>query len=788
MQTEAEILRRLDADTKIRLVSGSGFWHLEALPEHGLERIMVCDGPHGLRQQTGAADHLGVRRATPATCFPTAATLGSTWDEPLLEEVGAAIGREARALGVAVVLGPGLNLKRHPAGGRNFEYFSEDPLISGKLAAALTRGIQSQGVGACLKHYAANNQETYRLVVDAIIDERTLRELYLTGFEIAVKESSPWTVMCAYNLVNGTYASEHPWLLTDVLRQEWGFPGLVMTDWGATNDRAAGIAAGLDLEMPGSAGAFDDEVRVALRDGRLAATDLDAAAFRVIQLVLRGQRGGPQAVDFDAHHELARQVAAAGSVLLTNDGTLPLRRGARLAVIGAFAEHPRYQGAGSSQVSPTRLDNALDALRQRAGDPFVYLPGYDPRTGVAGEAAIAEAVAAARNADVAIVFAGLPGVYESEGFDRRGLDLPQGHTQLIEAVLTANPNTVVVLANGGAVHLPWADRAAAILETYLGGQAGGPAVVDLLFGDREPGGRLAESFPYDGSQLAADRNFPGHPRQVEYREGLYVGYRFHESAGIPARFPFGHGLSYTEFEWSDAIVEGAGDDWTVSLTVTNTGSRHGSDVVQIYVRDLEASVYRPDRELRGFAKVHLGPGAAQRVSIRLGRRAFAFWDAGAKDWRVEAGAFEVLIAASATDIRSRHRIVVASEDEVSPAAGPSAWVATDAEFAAMLGRSVPVPRSLGVLDRNATLGEIEGTALGSGLGSLVRWLGRREVRKEFPDADDATLAMVEAGLREGPARALVAMSGGKISLGALDAVLDLLNGRWLSALRRVVSR
>lgn len=788
MPTEAEILCRLDDDTKIRLLSGAGFWHLEALPEHGLDRIMVCDGPHGLRQQTGAADHLGVRRATPATCFPTAATLGSTWDESLLQEVGAAIGREARTLGVSVVLGPGLNLKRHPAGGRNFEYFSEDPLVSGKLAAALTRGIQSQGIGACLKHFAANNQETYRLVVDAIVDERTLRELYLTGFEIAVKESDPWTVMCAYNLVNGTYASEHRPLLTDVLRNEWGFSGLVMTDWGATNDRAAGIAAGLDLEMPGSAGAFDAEVRAALHDGRLARADLDAAASRVIHLIRRGQLPTPRPCDFDAHHELARRVAAAGMVLLANDGTLPLRPQARLAVIGAFAEHPRYQGAGSSQVNPTRLDAALDALRMRAAGEVVYHPGYDLRTGATDDERITAAVDAARSADVAIVFAGLPGVYESEGFDRRTLDLPEGHTRLIEAVLAENPHTVVVLANGGALHLPWADRAAAILETYLGGQAGGPAIVDVLFGDAEPGGRLAESFPRDGSELPADRNFPGHPRQVEYREGLYVGYRFHESARIPARFPFGHGLSYTSFTWTEAAVEAAGDAFTVSVTVTNSGARRGSDVVQVYVRDLESSVYRPDRELRAFAKVHLEPGAWERVTISLGRRAFAFWDVGAGDWRVEAGEFEVLLAASATDVRSRHRIFVASEDVVTAGVGPSAWVATDAEFAAMLGRAVPVPRPLGILDRNATLGEIERTALGSGLGSLVRWLGRREVSKEFPDADDATLAMVEAGLREGPARALVAMSGGKISFAALDTVLDVLNGRWLSAMRRMVSR
>jgi len=782
MPSTSGMLKALDEPTKVRLLSGSGFWHLEPLPAHGLQRIMVSDGPHGLRQQGGAGDHLGVGGATPATCFPTAAALGATWDETLLAEVGTAIAREALALGVSVVLGPGLNLKRHPAGGRNFEYFSEDPLLSGRLAAAMVRSIQGQGIGACVKHFAANNQETFRLVVDAVVDERTLRELYLTGFEIAVKESSPWTVMCAYNLLNGTYCSEYKWLLNDVLRQEWGFDGLVMSDWGATSDRAAGIAAGLDLEMPGSKGASDGEVFDALHDGRLTRAELDVAAGRVIDLIRRGQPRAESSCDFDAHHQLARRVAAAGSVLLRNDGILPLVTKEAFAVIGAFAKTPRYQGAGSSQVTPTRLDAALDAFRSRAAGAEVrFAPGYDARTGATDRTLLDEAVAAATAADVAIVFAGLPAAHESEGFDRRNLDLPEGHTRLIDAVAAANPRTVVVLVNGGAVQLPWADRVAAILEAYLGGQAGGPAVVDVLFGDAEPGGRLAESVPHDVTQLAAARNFPGQPRQVEYREGLYVGYRFHDSAGVPAHFAFGHGLSFTTFEWSDFCVAGSGQDFEVSLTITNTGARAGSDVVQVYVRDLESTVYRPDKELRAFKKVHLAPGASERVVLSLGRRAFAVWDVASGDWRVEAGDFEVLVAASSTDIRSRHCVVVDSADVVAPTAAPKGMVASDAEFAAMLGRPIPSPRRSHMFDRNSTLGEIESTFLGRQLARIVSWLGRREIQKEFPAADDATLAMVDAALREGPARALVAMSGGKISLATLDAVLAALNGRWLSA-------
>lgn len=780
-----QLARRSLAD-KLKLLSGKGFWHLHPVPELGLEAIMVTDGPHGLRQQDQSEDHLGIGHSVPSTCFPTAAALGATWDEALLGEVGEALGVEARAQGVAVVLGPGLNLKRHPAGGRNFEYFSEDPLVSGKLAAAMVRGIQSQGVGACLKHYAANNQESHRLVVDTIVDDRTLRELYLTGFEIAVKESEPWTLMCAYNLLNGTYCSEHPELLTTILRDEWGFDGLVMTDWGATNDRAAGIAAGLDLEMPGSRGAFDGEVLGAIERGELEESAVDACLARVVALSRKGQ---PDAAAHDpayeSHHDLARRAAAAGTVLLSNDGILPLAPFGTVAVIGAFAEHPRYQGAGSSQVTPRRLDAALDELRGRL-DPSAllrYEPGYDLRTGAASADSIDRAVRAATAADVAVVFAGLPAPFESEGFDRSSLELPEGHTRLIEAVAATNPRTVVVLSNGGVVHLPWRDRVAAILETYLGGEAGGAATVDVLLGDAEPGGRLAESFCEHVAQLPADRNFPGMPRQVQYREGLYVGYRFHDSAGVPAAFPFGHGLSYTTFEWGEVEVEVRGGGADVRVRVTNSGPRAGSEVVQVYVRDLASSVYRPDKELRGFAKVHLGAGESREVVVRLDRRAFAVWDVAAHDWLVEAGGFEVLVGASSVDIRSSVIISIESEDSLGPAAGPSGFVADDEEFLAMYGRAIPQPPPIRPFDRNSTLGELEDSFIGRQVGRLVRMVGRKRAAEEFPDADDATVQMIEAAMREGPARALVSMSGGMVKLSALDRFIDAVNGNWSGAVR-----
>jgi beta-glucosidase len=790
-----EVVADLDLPTKVRLLSGRGFWALEPVPDvpaapGGIPGIVVADGPHGLRCQVTSADHLGLAPARPATCFPTAAALGSTWDVELVEEVGRAIGEEARALGVSVVLGPGLNLKRHPAGGRCFEYFSEDPLISGKLAAAMVRGIQSQDVGACIKHYAVNNHESHRLVVDAVVDERTLRELYLRGFEIAVTESDPWTVMCSYNRVNGTYASDHRELLTTILRDEWGFDGLVMSDWGATNDRVAGVRAGLDLEMPGSHGAFDGEVLAAVADGSLLESEVDRCAARVVELLRRGRQEGPRPdPKHEEHHALARRAAAAGSVLLVNDGVLPLAPTGTIAVIGAFATHPRYQGAGSSQVNPTRLDRALDLIRERVGadGTVTFAEGYDARTGRSTPEQLAEALATARDADVAVVFAGLPAAWESEGFDRTTLDLPDDHVRLIEALAATPTPVVVVLSNGGVVHLPWAERVEAVLECWLGGQAGAAGATDVLFGDAEPGGRLAESVPVHVAQLPADRNFPGRPRQVEYRESLYVGYRFHDTAGVPARFPFGFGLSYTTFDWRDVEVTGEGTDRAVRVTVENTGERPGSDVLQVYVRDPESTVHRPHQELRAFAKVHLAPGESTTVELTLDRRAFAVWDVAAHDWLVEAGRYDVVVARSSTDPVEVLSIEIDSEDVVAPAPGPSDLVATDEEFTAMLGRPIPTPTSARPFDRNSTLEDLEATRLGRLLSAIVVREGAKRAAHEFPDPDDATMEMVRSSLKEGPVRMLVLMGGGILTFEQADVLLAALDGRWSSAARSVLA-
>jgi beta-glucosidase len=771
----AQVVARLSRAQKIALVSGADFWHTESLP--GVPAFMLTDGPHGLRKQAGSSDHVGLSDSVPATCFPPAVGLGATWDVDLLEEVGAALGRETRGEDVGVLLGPGLNIKRHPAGGRCFEYFSEDPLVSGKAAAAMVRGIQSEGVGACLKHYAVNNQEAHRMRLDTIVDERTLREIYLTGFEIAVTEAEPWTVMSAYNLVNGEHAGESRTLLTDILRTQWGFRGLVMTDWFAAADRPVGLHAGLDLEMPSSTGAWDSRTRRALESGAVAEADLDLACTRVVELALRVEAASARLsppVDLDAHHALARRAACAATVLLTNDGLLPLRAVGRIALVGAFAAVPRYQGAGSSQVTPTRVDAALDAMRARLGDDaeLVYAPGYDPVTGETTPALLDEARRAVEGADAVVVLVGLPASYESEGFDRADLRLPAGHDALVEAVTGASARTAVVLVNGAPVEIPWAERPAALVEAYLGGQAGGSALVDVLVGDAEPGGRLAESFPVSVADLPAHARFANHPTQIQYRENLYVGYRFHDTFDVAPRFAFGHGLTYTTFEYSELAVTGTGTDRTITLAVTNTGERPGSEVVQVYVHDVDSTLHRPDQELRGFAKVHLLPGESREVAISLARRAFAVYDVADAAWKVEAGEFEVRVGASSRDIRLTASIVVESDDVVAPVRTPAGAQATDDEFEALLGHPIPQPAPLMPLHEDSTIDDLGQVWLGRRLRGLLL----RMVTRSLDLGPDPQMArMVRAVVRQMPVRGIVMNSGGRLSFRILDAVLAVLN-------------
>ena len=652
----------LTLEEKATLLTGASAWTTAEIPRLGISSIRMADGPHGVRR-THASDSMAFR-AHPATCFPTASCTAATWDPDLVREMGRAIGREARAIGVDIVLGPGANMKRSPLCGRNFEYFSEDPHLAGRLAAAWIEGIQAEGVGASLKHFAANNQETRRMSVSAEIDERALREIYLPAFETAVRRSRPWTVMCAYNRVNGVYASEDRSLLTDILRTEWGFEGFVVSDWGAVHDRPRSLEAGLDLEMPGPRPRRAQSLVDAVRSGALDETVVDESVSRILRIGGLVERR-PEARPFDPaeHHALARRIAAAGAVLLKNDGLLPLPREGRIAVVGRAAVEPRIQGGGSSETTPAQVDVPLEEMdRQSGAAEIAYAEGYldddEPQPDL-----IAEAARTAAGADVAVVFVGLPPSKESEGFDRSDLDLPTSQVALIQAVATAQPRSVVVLFNGSAVALePWIGPVAAVLETWYAGQAAGGAIADVLFGDVDPSGRLAETFPVRIEDTPAYLDFPGDGDRVSYGEGQFIGYRWYDARRIPVSFPFGYGLSYTTFAYGDPRVSadrmGVADGVTVSVDLTNTGSRFGSEVVQVYVHDVRASVRRPVKELRGFQKVSLAPGETRTVAIDLDARSFAFWDPASRDWVSEPGDFDIQVGSSAEDIRGSIRIAL----------------------------------------------------------------------------------------------------------------------------------
>ena len=790
------LVARMTLEEKAAFCSGRNFWRLEACERLGLPSIMMTDGPHGLRKQAGSADHAGLATSVPATCFPTAGALACSWDRELLEAVGVALGEQCAAEQVALLLGPAMNIKRHPLCGRNFEYFSEDPLLSGELAAALVAGIQSQGVGACLKHFAANNQERGRMIVDAVVDERTLREIYLRGFEIAVKKAQPWAVMCAYNRLNGVYCSEHDWLLNRVLREDWGFAGLVVTDWSAANDRVRGVAAGLDLEMPGSGGINDRRVAEAVRAGELTESDLHRNLVRNVSLSLLGAELADRdcRLDQPAHHALARRAAAASAVLLKNeDAMLPLDPQASLAVIGAFAERPRYQGAGSSRVNPTRLDCAVDAIREIAGSAAVsFAVGYDPQNSEPDSRLIAQAGDAARTARAAVVFAGLPGSYESEGFDRAHMRLPDQHNRLIQAVCQANPNTVVVLANGSPVAMPWVDAPRAILATHLAGQAGGGAIADLLFGSANPCGKLAETYPVRQADVAADRWFPGEGRQVQYREGLYVGYRYFDSAGVRPLFPFGHGLSYTTFEYRNLRLSaghaGPGDQVLVTVEIANTGQAAGAEIVQVYVSPIDSRVYRPEQELKAFARIELAPGATRSLTMALDDSAFAIFDTEAGAWAVQAGEFEIRLGASSRDVRLKTRFTVTADGpggKGPQAPGPELadgnLRVADSAFAAMLGKPVPAPEPAKPFHLNSSLGEISGTWPGARL--KARTVAGFRQNPGTGDVDASFDRMMSAMVDDLPLRALALLAGGKPGFRALHVLVAVLNKRYLAALR-----
>lgn len=666
-QTES-ILAGLTLEQKASLLSGATFWETEGIEDAGVPSIIVSDGPHGVRRQSTGGDHLGLLDGEPATCFPPAVGLGSSWDPELVERVGEALGREAQAKRVSVLLGPGINIKRDPRCGRNFEYLSEDPLHAGVLGSAFVRGVQSQGVGTSLKHYAANNQETDRLRVSAEIDTRTLRELYLPAFRRVVTETQPWTVMCSYNKINGTFASEHNWLLNTVLRDEWGFEGVVVSDWGAVRDRVPSLAAGLDLEMPTTDGRTDAEVVAAVKDGSLDIAVVDTAARRLIDLALSGQQGlwENAELDVDGQHALAREIAGRSIVLLRNeDAILPLTPGAGpVAVIGEFARTPRYQGAGSSQIVPTRLDNALDAIREISGEDVPFAAGFT-LDGVADAALADEAVRVAASAETVLYFAGLPSSAESEGFDRDDIELPADQVALLERLIEANPRIVVVLSNGAVVRVSdWNERVPALVEGWLLGQAGGGAIADVLYGAVNPSGRLTESIPERLQDVPAFTSFPGEQGSVRYAEGLYVGYRHYDTREAAVSYPFGFGLSYTSFSYDHTAVRVDEDTVHVSVQVTNTGKRDGREVVQVYTGLPGAEVSRPVHELRAFASVEVPAGETCEVALSFPISELAYFAPVADAWSVEGGTYVVEIAASSRDIRASLEIQI--EGDPSP--------------------------------------------------------------------------------------------------------------------------
>ncbi|WP_279033592.1 glycoside hydrolase family 3 C-terminal domain-containing protein [Gemmiger formicilis] len=786
MQNTELLLKKLTLEEKCALLSGAETFKTRGMPEHGIPQIWLSDGPHGLRKQAGESDHLGLNPSVPATCFPTASAVANSWDAALGEEIGAALGEEAAAQEVSVVLGQGLNMKRNPLCGRSFEYFSEDPYLAGKLAAGYIRGIQSKGVAACPKHFAVNSQETRRMASDSIVDERTLREIYLTGFEIAVKEGHPRSIMSSYNLVNGTYANENKHLLMEILRGEWGFDGAVITDWGGSNDHALGVKNGSTLEMPAPGGDSVRELLAAVESGKISESDIDARLSELLPLVFDTKAAldaAPREFDAAAHHALARRAAAESLVLLKNEGSLlPLAAGSKVAVIGDFAKNPRYQGAGSSMVNSTQVDVLLDKLIDSELNVIGYQQGFD-RHGKPDAALQKSACELATQADTVILCMGLDEIAESEGLDRSNLRLAQNQVDLLQAVAAVNPKIVVVLYSGSVVETPWLDNCQALLYAALGGQAGAGAVADALTGKVNPCGKLAETWPLTYADIPSAADFATRRKTVEYREGLYIGYRYFTTAEKAVRFPFGYGMSYTTFAYSDM----AADEQGVSLTVTNTGSVAGTEIVQLYIAKKNSELFRPAKELKGFARVTLAPGEKQRITITLDDKAFRFWNVKANRWEIEGGEYELLVGASVEDIRLCEKISVHGTATVHPYEdvdldcyykGDVLHV-SDADFEKLLGH--PIPNGKTKIDRNLTLGELNHAR--SPLGWLV-WLVLTilldvSYKRGKPDLN----ILFQYNM---PLRALAKMTNGAISMGMVDGIVMELQGFWILGLVRVI--
>ena len=769
-----KILQQMTLEDKIALCSGENFWETKKYEKYGIPSLFMCDGPHGLRKQENVADMLGVNESRKATCFPAEVTTAGSWDPELLTAIGSAIGQEAREQGVGLVLGPGVNLKRNPLCGRNFEYFSEDPYLAGKLAAGFIRGAEAQGIGTSLKHFAVNSQEKSRFTSDSVLDDRTLRELYLTAFEIAVKEGHPSTLMCAYPKLNGVHCSDSKKLLTDILRTEWDFTGTVVTDWGAMNDRIEGFRAGCDLNMPGGSDYMEKEVLQVVKDGTLPERCVDDSARRVLELVFRAAETlkNPSHCDYEAHHVLAKRAAAEGAVLLKNEGgILPLQQGAKIAVIGAMAKSIRYQGSGSSHINPTKLSQPLDFLPDA-----LYAPGCDDR-GATTEDLLSQAAKTAREAEIAVIFAGLPDRYESEGFDRADMKMPDGQLRMIDAVTAANPNTVVVLLCGSAVECPWDDRVKGILYMGLPGQAGGEAVADLLCGRANPSGKLAESWPMAYGDVPSSEIY-GKTDDALYEEGLYVGYRYYEKSGVAVRWPFGFGLSYTTFAYSDLTVDGK----TVSVTVENIGPCAGAEVVQLSVKAPQDGLHRPIRELKGFQKIFLEPGQRQTVTFSLTDRSFALWADG---WKVPGGTYAVQIGNLSADLEIAGETLPVPGWQAGSFYESCTGKPDQAQWEAMLGRRYAPPvLKKGSFTMENTVEEMKDYSL---IMKIMYKATEHVIAKGNGgkiDYENPNFRMQMASSAGGPLRSMM-ISGG-MKGGVLPGMLEMANGHFFRGLWRMI--
>ena len=784
--TIQELLQKLTLQEKAVLLQGSTTWTTHAVPRLQIPSIFLSDGPHGLRKQVGSLDHLGLHESIPATCFPTAATMANSWDTGLGEELGAALGEEAAANDIHVLLGPGLNIKRSPLCGRNFEYFSEDPYLAGKMAAAYIRGIQSRGVAACPKHFAANSQELRRMAMDSQVDERTLREIYLTGFEIAVREGDPKAIMSSYNLVNGTYANENSHLLRDILREEWNFSGFVVTDWGADNDHTEGVRSGSALVMPNPGLEAACNLVDAVKEGRISEDVLDDRLTELLCIVFATNRTvseAPKTCDMEAHHALAKKCAGESIVLLENDGILPLHKGTRVGIIGEFARAPRYQGAGSSKVNPTKVDDLVSNLTDRGLYLTGYAQGYSTAPGNDPVELLDDAVALALSADVVVLCLGLDDASECEGLDRTHLRLPQKQLTLLNAVHRVNPNIVLVLSGGAPFLLPGSDMFRAAIHGYLSGQAGAGAMADALLGVITPSGKLSETWPRSLEDTPCHRYFPGTNRIAEYREGLYVGYRYYDTAGVAVRYPFGHGLSYTKFEYTGLKADSRG----VTFTVTNTGHYDGSEVAQVYIACRGGKVFRPRKELKGFCKVFLKVGESKTVTVPLDDKAFRYYNVKTRNWEVESGNYDVLVAASAADIRLTTPLRIFGNDAKLPYGELPSYESgqisnvSDEEFSALLGRPLADDSFGGIVDA--------GTAISQLLycKSFFMRTVLKIVKKKVDKAEKAGKAGTDLMFAyHMPLRSLSNMTAGKITHQMVEDVVFLSNGHFFRGLGRFI--